>query len=137
MSAPLNPATEHYGPALAGDAAVWDVIEPGHVYELRNVDGPGVQRITFVRRRGPDAERREASEEGLLSQQLIRVLIDRTLYLNAEDPCEEDTRIVHLLRNCLRLYESRAARRVIERLSMPELAGVCPVCQHVLCGHPR
>ena len=41
------------------------VIEPGHVYEVENVDGKGTQRIQFVHRRDstaellPDKERKE------------------------------------------------------------------------------
>lgn len=112
------------------------VIEPGHVYEIVNVDGDGVQTITFVRRRGNDAEvLTDGRHEGILSQELIRVLINRTLYLNDEDPCQEDVEIVHKLRDCLRLYESRASRRTIEKLTMPEMADACPICHHLLCAH--
>jgi hypothetical protein len=66
---------------------------------------------------------------------LLRVAIDRTLYLYAEAPCDEDTRVVEHLRAALVLYESRAARRSIEKLSKPEQAEVCPICHHVLCQH--
>lgn len=114
-------------------------IQPGHVYDVENADAPGTQRIRFVRRRDnvgeplPD----HLLHPGILSQELLRVLIDRTLYLYAEAPCDEDTEIVEALRRCLTLYESRAARRYIERLSKPEKAEVCPVCHHILCGHVR
>ena len=110
---------------------------PGHVYEVRNVDGDGVQAIEFVRRRDSEARILPEGEraEGILSQELLRVLIDRTLYLNAEAPCPENVEIVTKLRECLKLYESRAGRRTIEALPMPELQDVCEICQHVLCLH--
>lgn len=111
------------------------VIEPGHVYAMANVDGDGEQRIQFVRRRGERAELLRTFTAGVLSQELLRVLIDRVRYLNDEDPCDEDVQILHKLRDCLRLFESRAARRTIEKMPMPELADACPICHHLLCDH--
>lgn len=111
------------------------VVSAGHVYEVENIDGEGTQTIRFVRRRGWDAELlpEENREEGIQSQELLRVLIDRTLYLHAEQPWQENVKIVQHLRDALRLYEARAARRSIERLSMPERATNCDTCGHVLC----
>lgn len=115
------------------------VVEEGHVYEVHNVDGDGTQRIEFVRRR--DGEARllslEHRSEGILSQELIRVLINRTLYLNAEAPCNENVVILDALRTALRAYESRAARRTIEKQPMPERSPVCPICHHMLCDHRK
>lgn len=113
------------------------VIEPGHIYEVRNVDGDGVQRITFVRRRRDDGQMigflEEGHYEGILLQELVRVMIHRTLYLNAEAPCSEDVEAVVLLRRVLVLFEGRAARRSIEKLPMPEIMDVCARCHHILC----
>jgi hypothetical protein len=117
-----------------------EVIEPGHIYSLDNVDGPingGIkQYVHFVRRRDPSGELLPLSERqgGILTQELLRVCIDRTLYLYAEAPCDEDTEILDHLRAALCLYESRAARRTIERLARPELAKTCELCGHILCG---
>jgi hypothetical protein len=118
-------------------AAAVNIIEPGHVYDVQNVDGDGTQRIRFVRRRDDEAVmlRHDDRTEGILGQELLRVLIDRTLYLNAEAPCSENVAIVESLRAALKAYESRAARRTIEKHPMPERADVCEVCQHVLCTH--
>lgn len=113
------------------------VVDPGHVYEVENADGSGTQRIEFVRRRDANAHLLPESErkEGILTQELLRVAIDRTLYLNAEAPCVENIEIVDALRRALSLYESRAARRTIEKKSMIETERVCPVCHHILCDH--
>lgn len=113
------------------------VIEPGHVYDLQNVDGTGAQRIRFVRRRDDEAAVLPAAErhQGILTQELLRVAIDRTLYLNAEAPCPENVEIVNALRKALAAYESRAARRTVEKHPMIERADVCEICQHMLCTH--
>lgn len=116
------------------------VIEPGHVYDLHSVDRETslIQNtIRFVRRRDDDGKLLPEAQRnsGILSQELLRVLIDRTLYLNAEDPCSEDIEIVGKLRDCLRLFESRAARKTIEKMPMPERAHACPICHHLLCSH--
>lgn len=111
------------------------IIDPGHAYEVQNIDGQGTQHIQFVKRRGHDAELLPEDDqvEGIQSQELLRVLIDRTLYLHAEQPWQENVKIVHHLRDALRLYESRAARRHIEKLSMPERHPVCASCGHITC----
>lgn len=113
------------------------IVEPGHVYEVQNVDGPGSQTIHFVRRRDDEATVLPEAERapGILTQELLRVAIDRTLYLNAEGPCAENVEIVENLRRALSLYESRAARRTIEKNPMIERTDVCEICQHVLCSH--
>jgi hypothetical protein len=115
------------------------VIEPGHIYALANVDGSDEQMIRFVRRRDELGEKLDGSRRtpGVLTQELLRVAIDRTLYLYAEAPCDEDTTILEHLRAALTLYESRAARRTIEQLAKPESAHTCGICGHILCGHVR
>jgi len=113
------------------------VIDPGHIYAVENVGATGEQHIQFVRRRDDRGEPLLESERipGILTQELLRVAIDRTLYLYAEAPCDEDTEIVEHLRAALTLYESRAARRKIEKLAKPEEARICNVCGHILCDH--
>lgn len=113
------------------------VIESGHVYVVEDADGDSTQTIRFVRRRDEIGEPlpKGYRAPGILSQELLRVLIDRTFYLYEEAPCDEDTQIIEKLRECLQLYESRAARRTIEKLSKPEEAEVCPLCHHILCLH--
>lgn len=110
-------------------------LDAGHLYEVENVDGNGTQRIQFVKRRGRDAELlpQEQRIEGIQSQELLRVLINRTIYLHTEQPWNENVKIIHHLRDALRLYEQRAARRSIEKLSMPERRDFCRSCGHFFC----
>lgn len=111
------------------------VLVPGHGYELDNVDGDGKQHIHFVHRRGEDGRLLPESQrvEGIQSQELLRVLINRTIYLHIEQPWSENVKIVQHLRDALRIYEARAARSAIEKLPMPELHSTCTECGHFLC----
>lgn len=111
------------------------VITPGHVYELTNVDGDGTQVIQFVHRRAEDGRLLPERDrtEGIQSQELLRVLINRTMYLHNEQPWSENVEVVHHLRDALRIYEQRASRAAIEKLPMPERIAVCGDCQHMFC----
>lgn len=114
------------------------VLDPGHLYEVENVGGMGTQKIQFVRRRGWDAELlpEEDKIDGIQSQELLRVLIDRTLHLHAEQAWHENVDIINHLRDALRLYETRASKRHLEKLGMPERADFCGECGHIFCfGH--
>lgn len=113
------------------------VIEAGHLYALQCVDGETEQLLRFVRRRDELGELLDGSRRtpGILTQELLRVAIDRTLHLYAEGPCDEDTKIIEYLRAALTLYESRASRRTIEKLAKPEAAPTCGICGHILCSH--
>jgi hypothetical protein len=113
------------------------IVDPGHVYELQNVDGDGVQTIRFVRRRDDEALLlgAELRTEGVLFQEVVRMLVDRINYLNAEGPCAETVAITECLRRVIQLGEIRAARRTIEKHPMIERMDVCEECQHALCTH--
>lgn len=113
------------------------VVEAGHVYELQNVDGPHSQVVRFVRRRDDEAALlpEDQRSEGVLFQEVTRMLLDRINYLNAEAPCAENVEITECLRRVIQLGEVRAARRTIEKYPMVERVDVCEICQHVLCTH--
>lgn len=111
------------------------VLIPGHKYELQNVDDPSVQVLQFVQRRDERGELLLPSDQvaGLQTQEVLRALIDRTLYLHAEQAWHENVTAVNHLRDCLRMYESRAAHRHLEKLGMPERAPHCLQCGHIFC----
>ena len=111
------------------------IIIPGHVYELQNVDGDGTQILKFVQRRDHNGELLpvENRVEGLQTQEVLRCLIDRTLYLNAEQAWHENIIAVNHMRGALRVYEVRAAHRHLDKLGMPERAPYCKHCGHIFC----
>lgn len=86
------------------------VIERGHIYELSN-KGSGTQTLTFFK----DLPSNIPGHDGLLCQEVLRALIDRVLELFSEVPCAETAEILQHLRAAFVLFESRAARRLLEK----------------------
>lgn len=81
------------------------VVERGHKYALQN-KLEGEQLLTFFRNLPEDGYH----HDGVLCQEVLRVLLDRVLELYRQKPCDEDTQIIQKLRDCLILFETRAAR---------------------------
>lgn len=88
------------------------VLEKGHTYELRNKRF-GSQKLTFFKDL-PD-NKFEEHHDGVLCQEVLRALIDRVNVLHVQVPCKENVDIVNNLRNALLLFETRAARRTLEK----------------------
>lgn len=91
------------------------IIDPGHVYLLKGLGG-GDQELRFIKRSGGAIQYKE-EWLGLQTQEILRVLIDRTEYLNSIIPCVESEDSLWHLRMALFLYEVRAYRRKHEGLN--------------------
>ncbi len=92
------------------------VIEPGHIYELPHLESLGHELLTFIRR-SSRAIQHPTEHEGTNVQEVLRVLIDRTQYLdNIIDAVENDDAVYHL-RMALLCYEGRAFRRKVDKLN--------------------
>lgn len=87
------------------------VIVPGHRYQMDTRLGNAAELQFYFD--GLINMGREC--DGVLSQEVIRVLIDRLLFLEAQMPAKENTEILLHLRHALRLFEVRAVRRSVER----------------------
>lgn len=87
------------------------IIDPGHQYLVEALDNGATQLISFVKREGPDYSGNFNHYAGTNCQELLRVLIDRVKYLDAQIACAENTKIIELLRTALEQFEIRAARR--------------------------
>lgn len=85
-------------------------IVPGHQYELDHLDGSGKTILQFVSR-APLHERKE----GVINQEVIRALIDRVQFLDAEVRWSGNDEIIHHLRMALALHEARAFLRHVEK----------------------
>lgn len=122
------------------------VIDPGHVYTVRNYDVEDrtgfeeiVQEITFMKREGEGYPGNEGHHPGTNCQELLRVLIDRVIYLDNQIPCHQDTEIVGLLNRILYMFEQRAAQRHGRRVTVYigdtsfYKVPACPVCGHIQC----
>jgi hypothetical protein len=114
-------------------------IDPGHGYTVANYDGyPGnVQYITFMKRQGTGYPGNTSSYSGTNCQELVRVLIDRVIYLDNQIHCYHNTVILFLLRCTIWLLESRAARRHHRKISTSLLSiekeVTCTTCGHIQC----
>jgi hypothetical protein len=93
-----------------------EVLDEGHKYRISDIDpdnaplnSPG-QIIQFVKRfRGTD------NRVGTVIQELLRVCINRTEFLNNELPWYGNVDILMHLRSALVLFENRAMLRKVEK----------------------
>jgi hypothetical protein len=100
------------------------IVEAGHVYDLRWIDGTPAEfptnetppnRLFFVNREGI------AAHPGTQTQEVIRALIDRTKHCDNCLRWEGNDLIVHHLRIALTLHEARAIQRKTEKgILIPE-----------------
>lgn len=107
------------------------VIEPGHIYELENLESPGAQRLTFIKRSSKMIDYGETEHPGTNTQELFRAIIelakvglDRSEYLNSVQSCQETEdaiafcrEVVSNARLALYSYEVRALRRKRAKLN--------------------
>lgn len=114
------------------------IIDPGHEYQLDGVGSSGPQRIVFVKNEGAKYPGNVGFHGGVLTQELLRVCIDRTKYLNAQGSCMETELALSAMRQALAWYEVRAARcrgSYIDAAHAEglDIASVCDVCGHNQC----
>ena len=115
------------------------IIDPGHTYLIKGVGGCGDQRILFVKNRGEKYPGNSGPPHGgMQSQDLLRVLIDRTEYLNSQGSCAETEYALANLRSALGWFEFRAARCrgdhiELEHAYQLEREPTCEVCGHNKC----
>jgi hypothetical protein len=85
------------------------IIEPGHIYELNQLDGSQDQnKLVFV-------NREDRPHAGTQTQEVLRALIDRTQHCDNCLRWEGNDLIIHHLRMALALHEARALLRKAEK----------------------
>lgn len=96
------------------------IVDPGHMYHLihRPADkvSPSTKglEICFVKRMCETANH-TTEWDGIITQDLIRVCIDRTNYLMQQQPCIESQRALSSLVGALYWFEHRAwARNILQ-----------------------
>jgi hypothetical protein len=114
------------------------VLDPGHAYELRHLDGTGVSVLVFVKREGPGYPGNVGHHQGTNLQEVIRALINRVQYLDGQIHHGRNDEVIWLLRVALVELELRAAERH-QREFMPfegeiEEQPTCLQCGHVQCS---
>lgn len=123
------------------------VLDPGHLYDLDLLDADihgstGCCELRFVKRIGEKFPgNQEPGYEGTTTQEVIRALIDRTKYVDAQKPDVANKLALSSLRSALRWLEVRAAEqrddgnaasRILDMQEL-EIAPTCDHCEHVLC----
>lgn len=123
--------------------------DPGHSYFVDVYDGvinnKKILPIIFMKRVGEGYPGNEGEPHpGTNCQEVIRVLIDRMKYLQNQIPCQHNLIVMQKLRECLWLFEDRAAERhgfashdIDFRPENIEEENYCTTCGHIMCkGHP-
>lgn len=132
------------------------VIDPGHLYQLDALDNrddlagpehlvtePSRLVLRFVKRVGGKYPGNIGpSYGGVTTQEVIRALIDRQKYVNAQRDSPANLTVIRHLRDALVELEMRAAdergdkaaRFAIAAMHAPELEPTCVGCGHLLCS---
>jgi hypothetical protein len=117
------------------------IIDKGHEYIAEGVGDKWTQQhVVFVKNRGDKYPGNDGEPHGgILCQELLRILIDRTAYLNSQGSCAETEHALAALRQALAWYEVRAARCRGDHIDLPhadslEMSKTCAVCGHTHCG---
>ena len=121
------------------------VLDPGHEYELAILDDfendLAPQHLRFVKRFGPGYPGNVNSYAGTNLQEVLRVLIDRVQYLEAQISDPSNGMVIKNLRECILLLELRAADRhgrVLPNTRLDiENEPVCKMCGHIACEQHR
>lgn len=122
------------------------VIEDGHIFMLRELDGGDEQVLKFVKRVG-EGYPGNCGEPypGTTTQEVLRALIARTKYVQGQastlgdiDSVTDNQEIIRLLQQAILVLELRADRRAgrQEKTLSPEgieKYGVCLSCGHIGC----
>lgn len=120
------------------------VIDPGHSYALTHLDGNLEELLTFVKREGDLYPGNYGSHPGTNIQEVLRALIDRMKYVDAQLPHQWNPIVIAHLRDALRLLEARAEQRHgrdPDKLDCRariggeiETLAFCRVCGHIGCA---
>src|SRR6267142_4512123 len=113
------------------------VLDAGHRYSLRHLDGGGEEVLQFVKRQGAGYPGNVGTCEGTTMQEVLRALIHRAKYVNKQIPCRETELAIKHMRTAIYQFEVRAAFRHRRKFVMPdgllEEAETCEKCGHIGC----
>ena len=115
------------------------VLDPGHYYELANLDGTTPDRyLQFVKREGPGYSGNVGHNPGTTIQEVLRACCERLRYVGVQQPSRYTNGALGHIKDALLLLEQRAAERHGRNpegitLNMAEFGACCPKCNHVGC----
>jgi len=125
------------------------VLDPGHNYMLNKLDVDDdarqvdqTARLTFVKRKGEIYPGNENAYPGTNMQEVIRALINRCKYVNAQIGSDFTERAIMYLRDAFYELEARAALRhnrgmfpigYFDKIPIEEHS-TCSKCGHIGCN---
>ena len=113
------------------------MLDPGHRFELAALDGDSaIQVLQFVKREGRGYPGNVGHDPGTTSQEVVRMLISRAIYVNGQIPCWQTRLSIWLYAFIIWLYEHRAAKRhkrTVPWLHEAVYGDTCKICGHVGC----
>ena len=92
---------KHIISGIGGLTITMKILDAGHIYSLDSLDGNLEQTLTFVKREGEKFPFNSGSHAGTNCQEVLRVLIDRSEYLQKQKPCAETECIISSLKTAL------------------------------------
>jgi hypothetical protein len=118
-------------------------IDAGHSFELDVYDSSldYKQLLTFMKREGAGYPFNVGHYSGTNCQEVLRALIVRMHHLQKQIACSHNETIIQLLRQCLWLFEARAAERhdvSFDKFDFKsdfaiEYEPTCKQCGHIVC----
>lgn len=84
--------------------------DPGHSYLLDAFDGGRPVRLAFIWKEQIDGQF-VTVRDGTTNEEVLRALIDRTKFLDAKAPCEENAEAISAMIVALEAFEKRTAAR--------------------------
>lgn len=87
------------------------VIEPGHTYELANVQ-EGTQTLQFIQKDAKEgSDELEVVKDGTTNEEVLAVLVNRMEYLDGRVPSDANKAVIACLQQAITLLEQRTHER--------------------------
>ena len=87
----------------------WVCLDAGHTYAVINKHETGLQLVKFVK------DEQDCSEDGIIIQQLIKILLDRIRYLDDKLPSKYNNRVIKHLTQAFIALETRHIERLVKK----------------------
>ena len=113
------------------------IIDPGHLFELDQLDSIDKFLLRHVKREGNNFPGNIGAYPGPTTQEVLRAEIARLRYVNMQKQFNENFQAIHYIQLAILFLERRAkiVRGEILQTGFEgiELIPVCPTCGHIEC----
>ena len=86
-------------------------IDVGHKYKLKTIQGNDIE-LQFYK---DEKHNGGCGCDGVISQEVLRALLDRQKFLDAQKSCKQNKKIIKYLRKALIQFEIRHLERLVEK----------------------